>query len=1095
MRCIFCGTTNPEDLDVCCHCNAPFEIHCPGCGEDNSPRMKFCRNCNQRLAENRHITVLFCDLVSSTAISEQVGTEEWDRILCTYYEMCREIVSRNDGYVAQELGDGMMVYFGQPIAHEDDAQRAVRTALAIQVGMKNMSQTSQNDGGPELSIRMGLDTGEVTIGRGLDELARGNPPNIASRVQNLAAPNTIVMTAATHQLVEPYFLCQDLGIRNLKGLVRPVQLYQVECETGVETRMQAAAMIGILPLVGRDNEAALLRKFWARSCSGSGQVLLVRGEAGIGKSRLVEVLKDHLVDEAYSLYECHCSAYGQHTAFAPLSQLLQRILGFKQEDSSQEKLSKLRSAMEDIGFVTDDTIPLLAPLVSLAPDVGYVPLDVTPLRARQLTLETLTTWLLRSSEASPVLFILEDLHWIDPSSLELLNYLMNQQGLPKILVLLTCRPEFQATWPTNASLYTLDLARLTQDQTIALATQVAHNKTLPAEVLQEVVKRTDGVPLFAEELTKTILESGFLNLVNGSYELCGPLPKDIPNNVQDSLMARLDRLGSAKSLAQLAASIGRDFRHDVLQAVEERSVVKIERDLARLIEANLVTRDGFPPLATYSFRHALIQETAYNSLLKSTRMRHHERIAGVLVERFPEITENQPELLAQHYSSAGSVRQAATYWKKAGNLAMERSANKEATGHFMAGLEILPRLPEDLTRVSLELELRLQLGLSATASDGYAVPRVGEAYQRARDLCVLLGNTAELYPVLRGLSTFYTVRDDLKNAKELAEQCLRLGQETQRADYLIEGYTALGYALTFMGDLKGGTLLLGKAMQEYRSRSGKHLKYPTPQEPGVASLSIMAHNNWILGCPLEANQCIQEAIELAEELKTDPSILRMHGLMPPCSTISGVSSRLQLPHAEVTIEISRRHDFFSWLNWGIMHRAIALGRQGKVEEAIVQLTATLAKCQALGAEICSSYFLGELAEVYRVAGRLEEALATARKAIDHAESHGERWYESALYRIRGELLSLGDTPKIGEAEFDFEPSSGYCSRTGREAVGITSGSQTSCTMLRIRQARILPFSIENSLQSLRPGRSRFSRTSTGAFVDREDPEPLLVFPS
>ncbi|MDH3770858.1 MAG: hypothetical protein OET79_07725, partial [Nitrospirota bacterium] len=519
------------------------------------------------------------------------------------------------------------------------------------------------------------------------------------------------------------------------------------------------------------------------------------------------------------------------------------------------------------------------PLVSLTPDVGYTPLDVTPLRARQLTLETLKTWLLRSTETSPVLFIVEDLHWIDPSSLELLDHLMNQQGLPRMLMLLTCRPEFQAKWPANEGLHALDLTRLTQEQTAALATHVAHNRTLPGEVLQEVVKRTDGVPLFVEELTKTILESGFLKPTNGSYVLTGPLPaRAIPTTVQDSLMARLDRLDSAKTLAQLGATIGRDFRHDVLQAVAERDAVKIERDLARLIDANLVTRDGLPPLATYSFKHALIQETAYNSLLKSTRVRHHERIAGVLVERFPEVAENQPELLAQHYSSAGSARQAATYWEKAGGRAMERSANKEATGHFTAGLDLLPRLSEDVTRISLELGLRVHLGLSITASSGYAVPQVGEAYQRARELCVLLGNTAELYPVLRNLCSFYIVRDDLKNAKELAEQCLRLGQETQRerADYLIEGYTALGYVLTYMGDLEKGTALLDKAVQEYRSCNGKRLKYPTPQEPGVASLCLLALNRWMLGDSLGGSQCNQEAIELAEELKRPFDIAYAH---------------------------------------------------------------------------------------------------------------------------------------------------------------------------------------------------------------------------
>jgi predicted ATPase len=432
----------------------------------------------------------------------------------------------------------------------------------------------------------------------------------------------------------------------------------------------------------------------------------------------------------------------------------------------------------------------------------------------------------------------------------------------------------------------------------------------------------------------------------------------------------------------------------------------------------LVTRDGSPPLATYRFRHALIQETAYNSLLKSIRVRYHERIAGVIVERFPEVAENQPELLAQHYSSAGSARQAATYWKKAGSLAMERSANKEATGHFTAGLDLLPQLPEDLTRISLELELRLQLGMSITASEGYAVSGVGEAYQRARELCGVLGNTAELYPVLRNLCSFYVVRDDLNNAKQLAEECLRLGQETQEAEFLIEGYTIIGYVLTYMGDLENGTASLEKAMQEYRSCNGKRLKYPTSQEPGVASLCLLALNRWMLGDSPGGSQCNQDAIDLAEELKRPFDIAYAH-----CFAAMFHNLRCEFAnavhHAEVTIEISLKHDFFAWLSWGTMQRAIAKGRLGDGKEAIGQRTSTLAAWQAGGGEIATSYFLCGLAMVYRAEGNVEEALNTVEKAIDHAKRHDEHWYESVLYRTRGELVALGGTPTRGAAEADL----------------------------------------------------------------------------
>ncbi|UCE63148.1 MAG: AAA family ATPase, partial [Nitrospirota bacterium] len=775
----------------------------------------------------------------------------------------------------------------------------------------------------------------------------------------------------------------------------------------------------MMPLEGRGTEKNLLMDSWVRAGKGTGAAVLIRGEPGIGKSRLIEAFKDQLAGQSFTLLECYCLAYDQHTAFAPISHLLRRVLGFESADSPKMRVSKLSSAMEGLGLAPDQTVPFLGPLVSLPAEAGYTPLDVTPIRARQITLETLTKCLLGTAKSSPVLFIVEDLHWMDPSSLELLGLIINQLESHPMLILLTGRPEFEPRWPGHETLPILSLPRLTQEQTASLATHVAHNRTLPAEVLNEVVKRTDGVPLFVEELTKTILESGFLESVNGSYELKGPLPPGaIPTTVQDSLMARLDRLGSSKALAQLGATIGRDFRHDVLLAVARRSEVEVERDLTRLIESDLLSREGEHPKVTYSFRHALIQEAAYRSLLKSTRVVYHERIAGVLFERFPEVAENQPELLAQHYSSAGSARQAVTYWQKAGLRSMERSANQEATGNFTAGLDLLPRLPEDESRRSLEVGLRVQLGLSITASSGYAVPQVGEAYQRARELCNLLGNTVEQYPALRNLCTFYTVRDDLKNAKELAEQCLRLGEETQRFNYLIEGYQALGYVLSYMGELKEGSDLLDRAVQEYLTRDGKRLTYVTAMDPAVASLCILALNRWMLGDPPEASRCNQEALDLADELKRPFDLAYAHCFAAMFHNLRCEFERAA-HHAEVTIEISQRHGFVAWLSWAAMQRAIAKGRLGDGAEAIGQLTYTLAACQAVGAEISTSYFMGGLAEVYRKAGRVEDALDTVEKAIDHAERHGEHWYESVLYRMRGELLALGGTGKAGTAEADF----------------------------------------------------------------------------
>lgn len=1044
MFCVTCGAKNLDDVDVCAQCGASIGYRCEACGTSNPSHAQYCHNCGEAQtsqaagrvgreketarskwserpdedqAERRQLTVLFCDLVGSTSLSERTDPEELARVLRAYHRMCSEVVSRYGGHVAQYLGDGVLVYFGHPVAHEDDAKLAVRTALAIQAGVNTLSHSLQQEGGPELSVRMGIHTGEVIVGH--DQLAVGETPNIAARAQSLADSGTIVMTSATFRLVEPFFTCADLGVHHLKGLERQIRMYSVVGETGTQTRMQAAATAGMMPLEGRDQETTFLLKCWQRARAGTGEAVLVKGEPGIGKSRLLEVLKDQLEGESYALRECYCLAYDQHTAFAPISHLLKRVLGFESTDRPQQMLAKLTAAMESLGSAPDQAVPLLAQLVSLPPEVGYPPVNVSPIRARQLILESLSKCLLGTAKTSPVLLIVEDLQWMDPSSLEFISIVLSQKKSLPMLVLLTCRPEFQARWPDDEIMHVRLLSRLTSDQTASLATHVAHNRTLPAEVLREVVNRTDGVPLFVEELTKTILESGILRRTNGSLVLEGPLPSAaIPTTVQDSLMARLDRLGHAKGLAQLGATIGRDFRHDVLVAVAEMREVEVERDLNRLLESDLVSRAGVPPKATYSFRHVLVQDTAYQSLLKRTRALYHERIAGVLFERFPEVAENQPELLAQHYSLAGAAKQAVAYWEKAGIQAMERSANEEATGHFTAALDLLLRLPDEATRSSLEVGLRVKLGLSITASRGYAVPEVEHAYRRARELCDILGNTAELYSVLRGLCTFYIVRDDLISAKELAEECLRLGQETQRADYLIEGYNALGYTVTYMGDLENGTMLLEETVQEYRIRDGTQLSYPTSQDPAVASLCLLALNRWMLGDPLGADRCNEEAIKLAEELKRPFDLAYAHCFAAMYHNLRREFSSAAL-HAGITIEISQRHGFIAWLSWGTMQLAIAKGRLGDVEEAILQLTSTLAAWQASGAEIATSYFLGGLAEVYREAGRVEDALENVEKAINHAERHGEHWYGSAIYRIRGELLALSGNRSINAAESDF----------------------------------------------------------------------------
>jgi class 3 adenylate cyclase len=626
-------------------------------------------------AERRQLTVMFSDLVGSTKLSGQLDPEDYREVLRAYQSTCAGVIHRFDGYIAQHLGDALLVYFGFPTAHEDDAQRAVHTGLEMLGAMQTLNECLEQDKGIRLSIRVGVHTGLTVvgdIGEGAKHelLALGEAPNIASRIQGLAEPDTIAISAATFQLVEGYFDWDDLGLHALKGVAEPQQVYRIVGESGARSRIDISSARGLTPLVGREPEIGLLLDRWAQVQDGQGQVVLLNGEGGIGKSRLVQVLKDHVAEEDHTRWECRSLPYYSNIALYPITDLLQRILQFQKDDCPEEKLAKLEQMLQQYQFPLEESVLLFAPLLSLSiPEYSYPPLQWSPQRQRQKTLEAIVAILLALAEQQPVLFILEDLHWTDPTTLELLDLLIDQMPTDSIYPLLTCRPTFQPSWGHRSYLTEITVNRLSQDQITKMAEQVAGGKNLPEEVLQQIVEKTDGVPLFVEEMTKAVLESGVLKETDGYYELVASLTSlTIPATLQDSLMARLDRLVTAKAVAQYASVIGRQFSYELLQAVSQVDETMLQHELSRLVEAELVYQRGLPPQATYTFKHALVQDTAYASLLKSTRQKYHQRIAQVLEEQFPETAESQPELLAHHYTEAGLNEQAVGYWHRANSF-------------------------------------------------------------------------------------------------------------------------------------------------------------------------------------------------------------------------------------------------------------------------------------------------------------------------------------------------------------------------------------------------------------------------------------------
>ena len=977
-------------------------------------------------AERRQLTVMFCDLVDSTRLSSRLDPEEYRDMVRAYQNVCTEVIQRYEGYTAQLLGDGLLVYFGYPQAHEDDAQRAVRSGLGILAALGDLNTRQLQDKGIQLALRLSIHTGLVVVGEmggggKHGQLALGEVPNLAARLQGLAAPNTVVISDATSRLVQGYFDCQDLGAQTLRGVAEPVHVYRVLQESGARGRLDVAVTRGLTPLVGREQEVGLLLERWGQVQAGQGHVVLLTGDAGIGKSRLVQMLKEHIAQEPHTRWECRSSEYAQNTALFPLVDLFQRLLRFEAHETPNAKLAKLESVLRQYRLPLEESVQLFAPLLSVpVPEHHYPPLNLSPQRQRQKTLESIIAILNELAEHQPVLFIVEDLHWTDPSTLELLNLVIDQTPTASLLVMLTCRPYFQPAWHHRSYLTEITVNRLSHTHVEQIVTRMTDGKTLPQEVLVQIVEKTDGVPLFVEEITKAILESGQLKALDGHYELTGSLSTcAIPTTLQDSLMARLDRLISAKGIAQLAAVIGRQFTYALLQAVSPLDEVTLQRELGRLVEAELLYQRGLPPQASYLFKHALLQDAAYQSLLKSTRQQYHQRIAEVLEARFLETAETQLELVAYHCMAAGLTAQSVSYWHKAAQRAIERSAHMEAITHLRQGLELLQTLPETPERTQREVDLYIALGASLIATKGQAAPEVGETYTYARQLCQHLEDPYQLFPVLRGLWHYYQVHAELQTAYALSEQLCTLAQQVQDAAMLIAAHRALGMTLLYMGAVASAHMHFAQGMALYDPQQHRTSAFLYGENAGVICHSFAAWALWYRGYPDQGLTQIDAALTLAQQ-SVHPFSL---AFALSCAAVFHRFRREERciqEHVEAVITLAKEQGFPFWMAFGSMLCGSALAHQGQAKEGMAQITQGLMTYRATGAEILRPYFLALLAEAHSSIGQPEAGLTALAEALTLADTTRERWYEPELYRLTGELLLQQNSDNHTEAASCFQ---------------------------------------------------------------------------
>ena len=960
-------------------------------------------------AERRQLTVLFCDLADSTRLARQLDPEDLRVVVRAYQETAATVIQRYEGHIAQYLGDGLLVYFGYPQAHEDDAQRAVRSGLELLAAMRTRNPQLVQDQGVRLAVRIGIHTGLVVVGEmgsgGRHEhLALGDTPNLAARLQGLAAPDTVVLSDTTARLVQGYFVCQDRGVHALKGLDTPVRIVQVVGESAAQSRLDVAAASGLTPLVGRETEVTLLRERWAQARDGRGQVVLLSGEAGIGKSRLMRVLTERVVAEGAPRLTWHCSPYHTNSALYPVIDHLQRLLHWHRDVSPTARLTTLEQAVQAARLPLEEAVPLLAALLSLPVPERYPPLTLSPQRQKEQTQAALVAWLLADTAQQPVLTVWEDLHWADPSTLELLGLLLEHVPTARLLLVLTMRPEFPPPWTSRSHLTPLTLTRLGRPQVEEMIVRVTGGTPLPAEVVQQIVAKTDGIPLFVEELVKTVLESGLVRKDADRYILTGPLPPlAIPATLQDALMARLDRLAVVKEVAQLGAVLGREFSYALLRAVTPLEEPALQQSLAQLVEAELLYQRDHPPQATYLFKHALVRDAAYQSLLRSTRQRHHQHIAQVLEAQFPEHCETQPELLAHHYTEAGLLAQAVPYWQRAGQRAVQRFAHREAIGHLTTGVALLTELPDTPERTHQELDLQTALGPAWMAAKGYAAPEVEQAYGRARTLCQQLGETARLFSVLRGLGAFYFVRGKYQTAREVGEELLRLAQSPPDPARLLGAHQVLGIAAFWLGAFASARGHLEQTIALSTPQPPRSAAARAGQDPGVLCRAYSAWALGLLGYPDQALEKIHEAVSMGRELSHPHSLVFALYLV---ASLHQLRREVVATHewAEATLALAREQLFPYWLAVGRITRGWALAHQGQGGEGIAEMRQGLAAYHATGAELGRPWFLALLAEAYGKAGRAEEGLHVVAEGLATAAHTGEAFFEAEQYRLQGELL-------------------------------------------------------------------------------------------
>ena len=980
----------------------------------------------QDTAERRQVTVMFSDLVGSTALSARMDPEDLREVISAYQKCVAETVQRFGGFVAKYMGDGVLVYFGYPQAHEDDAERAVRAGLELVAAVSGLK--TQRPSRPVSALQQGLVVVGDLIGSGAsqEQAIVGETPNLAARLQGVAEPNSVVIAESTRKLIGNLFDLEDLGAKDLKGIAGPAKAWKALRPASVESRFEAFHSTGLTDLVGREEELELLLRRWSRAKSGEGQVVLLSGEAGIGKSRLTAALLERIANKPHTRLRYFCSPQHTDSPLYPIIGRMERAAGITHDDALPTKLDKLDTVLVQTSTSKQDAA-LFAEMLSLPNDGRYPALDTDPQRRRQRTLEALNLQMEVLSRSNPVLMIVEDVHWSDPTSLEAFGRAVDRIASHRVLLIVTFRPEFASPWIGRPHVTFLSINRLAQRDVDVMIDRVIGNKSLPASIRKDIIERTDGIPLFVEEMTKAVLEAGS---EGAAANMAAAVPSPalaVPASLHASLMTRLDRLGPAKEVAQIGAAIGREFSHALLAAVMRKPEAELKSALDRLVTAGLVFRQGVSPYETYLFKHALVRDAAYGTLLREPRRALHARIAETVESQFAEIAENQPELLARHCREAGLIEKAAGLWGKAGQRSLERSALDEALEQFTRALEQIAILPTTPALRREQIRLQVDLITPVMHLKGYAAPETKAAAERARLLieqAEALGEPLEdpllLFSVLYGLCIANAVAFNGAVLRELAEQLLALAEKQAMVVPRMVGHRLMGMSPLLTGEVAAGRAHFDRALALYDPTEHRPLATRFGQDVGVAILSFRSLALWLLGYPdaalADANHALKDAREIGQAatlmyaLNNTAIFAHIH-----CGNYKAAKAEL-----EELVVLANEKGAPYWKALATINKGLLLALDGNESDAIKTITSGMAAYQSTGATLYRPQHLSYLASAYAKVGQFEEAWRCISEAMTAVETTKENWYEAEANRVAGEVALKLPEPDAAKAEAYFQ---------------------------------------------------------------------------